>query len=62
MRRCSGPAPFLAAVLIGIAALGRVAATGLAQEATPEAMEAALPPEAEVAGLGLADWSARSWQ
>jgi len=35
---------------------------GLAQEATPEAAGAVLPPDTEVGGLDLAEWSARSWQ
>jgi pimeloyl-ACP methyl ester carboxylesterase len=33
-----------------------------AQEATPTAAGVALPPDAQVAGLGLAEWSTRSWQ
>jgi hypothetical protein len=33
-----------------------------AQDATPVSEGAVLAPEAEVAGLSLADWSARSWQ
>jgi hypothetical protein len=35
---------------------------GLAQEATPEEASAVLPPDAEVDGLDLGEWSARSWQ
>ena len=36
---------------------------GTAQEATPTTGSAAvLPPDAEVGGLDLADWSARQWQ
>jgi hypothetical protein len=33
-----------------------------AQEATPAAGAEILPPDAEVAGASLAEWSARSWQ
>jgi len=53
--------PKLCAVifLIGLlSSLGPVAA----ENATPAAATAVLPPEAEVTGLGLAEWSARSWQ
>jgi hypothetical protein len=47
-----------------VAVLGVASGLGLvvAQEAAPVAGSAVLPPESEVAGLGLAEWSARSWQ
>lgn len=49
-------------VVAALAAAGPGSLTGLAQEATPEAGSVVLPPDAAVAGLALAGWSARSWQ
>jgi len=62
MCRCSGAAAVLIAVLIGLAATMQGAPSGFAQEATPEASSSMLPPETEVGGVDLAEWSARSWQ
>ena len=51
-------------VLAAVATVGFASGLGsvVAQEATPGPTAAVLPPDAEVAGLGLAEWSARSWQ
>jgi len=62
MRRYSGLVSLLVAVLFGLLAAGREIPSGLAQEATPAAADLVLPPDAEVAGLGLGEWSAQSWQ
>jgi hypothetical protein len=59
--RFSGLVSVLVAVLMGLAAAGHESLPGLAQEATPAA-GVVLPPEAEVDGVDLAAWSARSWQ
>jgi len=61
MHRLSSFVAVLVAVLIGLAA-GHESLSGLAQEATPAAAGVALPPDAEVDGLDLSAWSARSWQ
>lgn len=62
MGRFSGLASVLVAVLFALIAFGAGSRVGLAQEATPEAAGAVLPPDAEVGGLDLAEWSTRSWQ
>ena len=53
----------------GLVMLGVVACVALlgaapiaAQDATPTAADVVLPPDAEVAGLSQAEWSARWWQ
>jgi hypothetical protein len=61
MHRFSSLASVLVAVLIGLAA-GPQIPSGFAQEATPGATGVALPPGAEIDGLDLGAWSARSWQ
>lgn len=60
--RFSGLVSILVAVLMGLVAAGHDGPAGLAQEATPTAAGVALPPDAEVEGLELGAWSARSWQ
>jgi len=62
MLRFSGLVSVLVAVLMGLVTAGHESLPGLAQEATPAAVGVALPPDAEVEGLDLAAWSARSWQ
>ena len=62
MRCFSGVAAVLVAVLIGLAAAAQEVPSGFAQEATPGASSTVLPPDAEVDGVDLAEWSARSWQ
>ena len=52
----------LVAVLLGLVAAGHETLPGFAQEATPAAAGVVLPPDAEVDGLDLGVWSARSWQ
>jgi len=47
---------------MGLAAGVHETPAGLAQEASPTAAGVVLPPEAEVDGVDLAAWSARSWQ
>ena len=61
MLRFSGLVSVLVAVLMGLVAAMHETPAGLAQEATPAA-GVVLPPEAEVDGVNLAAWSARSWQ
>jgi len=60
------PVRLRAAVLLCFAALVALAAPLAAQDASPVASPvpaaAFLPPDAAVGGLGLAGWSARSWQ
>ena len=62
MGRFSDLVSVLVAVLIAFIAIAPGSRAGLAQESTPEAAGAVLPPDAEVGGLDLAEWSARSWQ
>jgi len=62
MRRFSGLMLVLAAVLIGLATAGGEMPRALAQEATPAAASVVLAPDAQVAGRGLGEWSAQSWQ
>jgi hypothetical protein len=62
MCRCSGVAAVLVAILIGLAVAAQGVPSGFAQEATPVASSGVLPPDAEVGGIDLAEWSARSWQ
>ena len=49
-------------VVMAFAGMALVAEPMAAQEGTPGAGEVVLPPDAEVAGLGLGEWSARQWQ
>ncbi len=62
MPRLSSLGSILVAVLMGLVVAGHETAPGFAQEATPAAAGVVLPPDAEVEGLDLAAWSARSWQ
>ena len=62
MGRFSGLVSLLVAVLIALIAVAPGSRVGLAQEATPEVAGGMLPPDAEVDGLDLAEWSTRSWQ
>jgi len=63
MRRFSIAIPLLVVMLVSLVVVGRSSLTTLAQEATPTgAVGTLLPPDAQVAGLSLAEWSARSWQ
>src|SRR5215213_915041 len=61
MHQFSSLASVLVAIFIGLAA-GPQIPLALAQEATPAVAGVVLPPEAEVDGVDLAAWSARSWQ
>jgi hypothetical protein len=49
-------------VLIVVLGLAPGSAATLARQATPVATEVVLPPDAVVADVDLAGWSARSWQ
>lgn len=51
--------PIILTMLIGASGTG---ASLAAQEATPTAASVVLAPDAEVAGFGLGEWSARYWQ
>jgi hypothetical protein len=51
---------FVACLTVILAASG--ASPSRAQTVTPTAASLALPPDATVGGLGLADWTARAWQ
>jgi hypothetical protein len=62
MCRFSSLASILVALLIVLAAAAQGGSPGFAQAATPGASSTVLPPDAEVGGVDLAEWSARSWQ
>ena len=62
MRRYSGLTLRIVAIVIVLLAAGRASPPGSAQEATPGTAGVVLPADAEVAGLDLAAWNARSWQ
>jgi hypothetical protein len=62
MGRSSSLVSVLVSVLFALIAIAPGSRVGLAQEATPETAGAVLLPDAEVAGLDLAEWSTRSWQ
>lgn len=49
-------------VLIMVVGLAPGSAGTLARQASPVATDVVLPPDAEVEGVDLAGWSARSWQ
>lgn len=49
-------------LVLGLAFAGTTVTSLSGQEATPATGNILLPPDAEVAGLGLGEWAARQWQ
>lgn len=49
-------------MVLGLSLVGAAVVPLAAQDATPAAGDVVLPPDAEVAGLSLAEWAARQWQ
>ncbi len=63
MRRAAVLVSLVVVALVGLVAVSRPALSAVAPDGTPTGPGVAvLPPDAQVAGLNLAEWSTRSWQ